>query len=321
MHFLEGSYMKNSVLAIDIGGTNFRIGIVTEDNQLFNYTIKRTDSLFDNGKSIEILIDSIEKFMNEQGKMLKLEAIAIGFPSIISKDKSVVYSSPNIKGFDNINVKEPLESHFSVPVFIENDVNFLLQHELYKKKLFNKGITLGFYIGTGFGNSIYLNDHFLSGKNGAAGELGHIPVLSLQEKCGCGNEGCIEQYASGKRLTFIRDRYFPDTDINDLFGKHVRHDQIINFIEALSIPIATEINIFDPDQIIIGGGVIQMNNFPLDLLEHYILKHTRKPFPALDLNIIYAQMDQTTGLLGAGYYAFQKLDKERVKNLENSTWK
>ncbi|NGQ96704.1 allose kinase [Brevibacillus sp. SYP-B805] len=299
---------QSFVLAIDIGGTNFRLGMMTQDRQLHHFTIKPTTTLYGEGTSMENLKHAIATYLQEHAGNMKLAAISIGFPSIVSKDKRIVYSSPNLIGFDDINVAEPLEQCYGVPVYIENDVNFLLQYEITQHNLINKGTTLGFYIGTGFGNSIYLHDRFLDGKNGVAGELGHIPVLFRQDKCGCGNEGCIEIYASGKRLTQIREQFFPSTDIKDLFTKHATHPEITRFVETLSIPIATEINIFDPDQVIIGGGVIQMNDFPKQLLEEYILKYTRKPYPAEGLTITYARQDQTTGLLGAGYYAFQKLE-------------
>lgn len=299
--------MENFVCAIDFGGTNFRIGCVSENNRLVHYTIKPTPSLWARGKSIDNLIETIGNYINENGSKEHLKAIAIGFPGSISRDKRTVYSCPNIKGFDNLNVKDPLEAYFSVPVFIENDVNFLLQHEITRHHLHQKGITLGFYIGTGFGNAIYMNDSFLTGKNGVAGELGHIPVLHSQESCACGNEGCIEIYASGKHLADLRDSLFPETAIQDLFTKHAGHPELDAFIKALAIPIATEINIFDPDQVIIGGGVSQMPDFPKSQLEACILKYTRKPFPAQNLTIIYAQMDQTTGMLGAGFFATNKL--------------
>lgn len=298
------------VLAIDIGGTHFRLGIVTKDMQLRHFTIKPTHTLYGDNDSLDNLLHEIEAYLALHSQEGTLAAISIGFPSIISKDKRIVYSSPNLVGFDQINVADPLEQYFGVPAFIENDVNFLLQYEITRKQLYRQGITLGFYIGTGFGNSIYLNDRFLDGKNGVAGELGHIPVLHMHDECGCGNSGCIELYASGKRLTQIREQFFPDTTLAEVFVKHGSHPQIIRFVEALSIPIATEINIFDPDQIVLGGGVIQMEAFPRERLEAFILQHTRKPYPMEGLKILYAQTDQTAGLLGAAYYAFHRLAGE-----------
>jgi allose kinase len=294
------------VTGIDIGGTNLRIGMVSKDGLLYNFEVESSSILNKNKNYLKNLENYIYNSIKKHGAGNPL-AIVIGFPSTISKDKRIVYSSPNIEGFDNINVADPLKEAFGVPVFIDNDVNFLLFYEIVMRGIEHKGIVLGFYIGTGFGNAIYLDDHFLEGKHGAAAEMGHTPVLGKSDKCSCGNLGCIELYASGKRLEELNNMYFPKTHIKEIFVKHRNEPVIQEFIKALSIPIATQITIFDPDFIVLGGGVINMNAFPKEDLEKYIYKNTRKPYPAEGLNIIYAQNDPTTGVIGAGLFGYKKL--------------
>jgi allose kinase len=297
---------RNYIIGIDIGGTNIRIGMVTKDGELHHSVIGSSQSLSHNSLSVQKLENYIKSYIGQHGEG-NLLAISIGFPSTISKDKKVVYSSPNIIGFDNVNVADPLEAAFHVPVFIDNDVNHLLMFEIAKRKIENSGIVLGFYVGTGLGNSIYLNNCFLEGKNGVAGELGHIPMLGKTEVCGCGNVGCIEPHASGKGLEAINTAYFPDTPIDQIFAKHNDATVVQEFIEAISIPIATEINIFDPDYIIIGGGVIHMENFPRADLENKIKLHARKPFPAENLSIVYTENNQHAGVIGAAFHAYSKI--------------
>jgi allose kinase len=86
-------------------------------------------------------------------------------------------------------------------------------------------------------------------------------------------------------------------------------------VEYLSIPIATEINIFDPHYIILGGGILQMEGFPKILLEKFILKHTRKPYPAKGLSILYSLTEQENGIIGAGIYGFHMLEDLSHKRL------
>lgn len=298
--------MQDFIIGIDIGGTHFRIGMVTPEGSLHGYYMEDSRVLHSEGDSLNNLSRYIENYManNSMGRLI---GIAIGFPSTISKDKKTVYSSPNIKGFDHVDVGTPLQKKFQVPVFIDNDVNFLLQCEIEKNNLHNKGIILGFYIGTGFGNAIYIEDHFLDGKNGSAAELGHIPVLGRNETCTCGNQGCIEIYASGKRLREIQQHYFTDTDIAELFTKHRQKPVIKDFVRALAVPIAIEINLLDPDYAIIGGGVPNMIDFPKEQLEEYICQYVRKPFPAQGLQLLYADTAQEAGVLGAAFYALKKL--------------
>lgn len=305
------SSLKNKyVLGIDIGGTNFRLGLVTKEGELHDFVIQRSNILVSENNSVENLIKAINEYLVNKldGDLL---AISLGFPSTISKDKKIVYSTPNLKGFDNVNIVDPLQETFKVPIFLNKDVNSLLQYDIVQKHLEGNKVILGFYIGTGFGNSIYIDDNFLAGKNGVAGEVGHIPVLNSKELCGCNNEGCIEIYASGKRLNQIREEFFKDTDITEIFTKHKDTPIIEEFIEALSIPVATERNILDPDYIFIGGGILQMADFPFEKFEKYIYKHTRKPYPAETFNIIYSNEDQTAGVLGSTYYAFKKLSKSK----------
>lgn len=297
---------KNYVIGIDIGGTHFRLGMIDEDGDLYNFVVESSSILDTSDDPVKKLIDYIKIYM-KNGTGGKLLAISIGFPSTVSKDRRVVYSTPNLKAFNNTDVVTPLEKNFNVPVFINKDVNYLLQYEIVRRNLVNPGIVIGVFIGTGYGNSIYINDHFLIGKNGVATELGHIPVAHVSDICGCGNVGCIETIASGKRLMEIRDLYFPETDISKIFVLHKNDPVILDFVDMLTIPVATEINIFDPDLVIIGGGVIQMEGFPREYFEACIYKHTRKPYPAQNLNISYSLEDNRAGVFGSAYYAFNKL--------------
>jgi allose kinase len=168
-------------------------------------------------------------------------------------------------------------------------------------------IILGFYIGTGLGNAIYINNEILLGKHGVAGELGHIPILGNKKKCSCGNEGCIEAITAGRYLEELCQTRFAGTPIQDIYINHADTPEIREQVEYLSIPIATEINIFDPHYIILGGGILQMEGFPKDMLEEFIIKHSRKPYPAEGLSILYALTEQENGIIGAGIYGFHML--------------
>lgn len=296
------------VLGIDVGGTNFRIGLVEQNGKLYNFTIESSSILTQSDNPLQSFKKYIKNYLQTylNGKLI---AISVGFPATVSKDKNKIYSAPNLTGFNNINISEHLEEEFQVPVFLDRDVNYLLMYDIIVHNIPQKGVTVGFYIGTGFGNAIYINGEFLSGKNGVAGELGHIPVLHSKELCGCGNVGCIEIYASGKALYRIWELNFKDTEIDEIFMKYKDSPVLKDFIDAISIPIATEINILDPDNIIIGGGVVNMKGFPIDYFEECIFQHVRKPYPALNLKYIYSLNNKEAGVMGAAYYAFARIQK------------
>lgn len=290
---------REYILGIDIGGTNFRIGLVSKEYKVEEFQIKSISELQE-GNFIDNLVEHIQFYIDSYGD--KIEAVGIGFPSIVSKDKRYVYSTPNIKNLDNINVTDSLEKLINIPVYINKDVNFLMLKDIQENKIEKDKIAIGLYIGTGFGNAIYINGKIVEGKHGVAGELGHIPVLNSKEICACGNIGCIEMHASGKRLKMILDKEFLETSIDEIFIKYANSDIIKEYIDALSIPIATEINILDPDYIIIAGGVPMMKGFPIKELEKAIYRRARKPYPAEDLNIIIANHNQQSGLIGAAHY-------------------
>ena len=290
---------KKYILGIDIGGTNFRIGLVSQIYEITEFKIISIKEL-QKGNFIDNLIKQIEFYINLYKE--EIEAIGIGFPSIVSKDKKYVYSTPNIKNLDNINITDSLEKKLNIPIYINKDVNFLILKDIKENKIKDDSIVIGLYIGTGFGNAIYINGQIIEGKHGVAGELGHIPVLGSEEVCSCGNIGCIEMYASGKALKKINDENFSETDINNIFLEHGNTKIIKKYIDTLAIPIATEINILDPDYIIIAGGVTIMKEFPIGELKKSIYEKARKPYPAEEKNIIVSNHDQKSGILGAAYY-------------------
>ena len=176
------------ILGLDIGGTNFRIGLVDSKYEVIDFKIKSISEL-KNGDFIKNIVSEIKEYIYKYPK--NIEAIGIGFPSIISKDKQIIYSTPNIENLNNIEIVKMLSKYIEIPIFIDRDVNFLMLKDINENNIENKNLVLGFYIGTGFGNVIYINGQILEGKHGVSGELGHIPVYGLSDICSCGNKGCI----------------------------------------------------------------------------------------------------------------------------------
>lgn len=300
------------VIGIDIGGTNFRIGAVDGGGNIYSFEKKSSAEIFENDP-IEILYREISG-CKTACENATVRAVSIGIPSIVSKDKKTVYSTPNLKGFNNINLSDPLSERLGIPVFIDRDVNFLLENDIYTLSLEKEKIITGFYIGTGFGNAIYSDGRFFTGKNGAAGELGHIPLYSVEEKCSCGNYSCAETRCSGRRLEYLAEKYFPDTTIREIFVKHAENPIIRKYVHELAIPIATEINILDPDYIVIAGGVIIMPDFPKNILLDAIHYYARKPYPESNMEILFTSHTQQSGVIGGAKFAFEKLSQANINS-------
>lgn len=297
------------ILGLDIGGTNVRAGLVNEAYQLKHFCMQNSRELLcdEPVKNIASFIqDYCEKWLN--GEMP--EAISLGFPSTISKDRRTLLSTPNIPHLNNVSIVDELESMLGTRVLVNRDVNLLLLFDIHYFTIQPDATTIAIYIGTGLGNAVMIKGDLLTGKNGVASELGHIPLLHNSLTCGCGNIGCLETLASGRYLETLRQRSFQNTLIQDLFTEHWPHPALKEYLYYLSIPIVTEINIFDPDHIILGGGILQMNDFPYDDLIDIMMEQVRKPFPYSDLSIFRAHQDQENGVVGAGIYAHNLLHAE-----------
>ena len=260
------------VLGIDIGGTFTRIGFVDNDYNVSNFRKIETKEIISNNYGIDKFLDMIDLAIKESDLFIEsidsLKAISIGVPATVNKEKNKIISAPYLHSLGNVNLAEVIKSKFkNIEVFLEKDVNFLLYKDMYDMRLYNYPIVCGVYFGTGIGNSIYINNEFISGKHGTAGELGHIPVYGNNKICGCGNIGCIESKASGKALQYINDKKYKNDNISEIFNHYNEDEELKDFIDVLSMAVATELNILDPDVFIFGGGLQDMNNFPRKELE------------------------------------------------------
>lgn len=306
------------VLGIDIGGTFTRTGLVDNNYNISNFRKIETKEIISNDYDIDKFLDMIDSVIKESGLFNKsvdsLKAVSIGVPATVNKEKNKIISATYLHSLENVDLVDIIKSKFkNIEVFLEKDVNFLLYKDMYDMQLYNYPIVCGVYFGTGIGNSIYINNEFISGKHGTAGELGHIPVYGNNKICGCGNVGCIESKASGKALQYINDEKYKGNDISEIFNHYNEDEELKDFIDVLSIAVATELNILDPDVFIFGGGLQDMNNFPRKELEECIYKHSRKPYPGKDITILYTGNTQNSGVIGGGIYAFDKLKSKIEK--------
>ncbi len=302
--------MQTTVLGIDIGGTHLRLGLSGEDLTLSCFEM--ASSTFLNGTDAPYrLADFIRDYLKRMDCIPK--AVSIGFPSTLDRARRRLLSTPNIAGLNDVPMVDILQEQLNIPTFIDRDVNLLFLYDCRHFGLTGSGIILGCYIGTGLGNVISINGEILIGKNGVAAELGHIPAWGREDECPCGNRGCVEMFASGKHLKEICDMHFPGTPLGELFLRNSGHELIREYVDGLSLPIATEINLMDPDYVLLGGGVLQMEGFPRPYLEECILRHARKPYPAQGLQLRYSQQAQENGVIGAAIRAYRELKKARTQ--------
>ena len=298
-------------LGIDIGGTNLRIGLIDRDYNLSNLEKYNVKELLGKVDVCAALADVIKRYLSCNNADNSTRGICIGFPATVDKNGERVLGAPNLGGFDGINVKQELSRYLPYPIFIEKDVNLLIRCDLLRINSKARDI-VACYVGTGLGNAIMLNGILHKGANGVAGELGHIPFGDTEETCGCGNFGCAEPLVGGKYLAKLCNSTFADTHIVDLFSKHRSDPLLKEYIDRLARVIATEVNIIDPELLIIGGGVINMADFPMAELKQKIYGYVRKPLPHDALRIEFSFGADECGVIGAGITAWEKLAEFNV---------
>lgn len=304
--------MKESyIVGIDIGGTYFRIGAVGTSGKTIYFRKIRVTEVFCTGNVLEDLVVCLKLYctaLEEKGK--KADAISIGFPATLNRERTVVLQAPNIAFMENLPVVETLTAELQIPVFIERDVTMALYYDRKKYGLQNCEFLAGCYFGTGIGNALMFHGKMILGKNGTAGELGHIPVDGSEELCGCGNAGCIENLAGGKYLARLCEEKYVQTPVERIFLDHGKEPLLHRFVDRMAMVVATEINILNPDCVLIGGGVPGMKGFPVKELEERIHYRTRKPYPEQDLRLIFTDDEEEKCVIGAALMAKEKLSSE-----------
>lgn len=292
--------VDNSIVALDIGGTNIRIGLVSLiDHSILHKEKISSDILTKSRSPYTVLTELIQNFIGSS----QIKGLVIGFPSLVSLDRKTILQTPNIKGFQNYPIKKKLEESLSIPVLIEKDVNLI--HYYHTKSLPEKDkvVVIGFYIGTGLGFAISQGNSIFLGSHGVAGELGHIPLQEVKKKCNCGNPNCIESLISGKNIINIHSRLCPKVEISSLFKRYYPGSKyLVDFIDKLALLIAGQINVLDPSTCIISGGVTFMPNFPKTILKKKIMVHVRKPLPHDHIKIYFPPANDYAGVIGGSLY-------------------
>lgn len=166
-----------------------------------------------------------------------------------------------------------------------------------------RGMVLGAYLGTGMGFAVWLNGAPWTGAHGVAGELGHIPQGDMHLTCGCGNAGCLETVCSGIALKRWYDASPRGYEIGELFSVAAQETFVVALLDHAARAIATSVNLFDPDAVILGGGVMDMVDFPREALIAQTKRYLRRPLPYDAVRFIDASSSVFNGAQGAATLA------------------
>jgi glucokinase len=188
--------MKNFAIGVDLGGTNLRIAAVDEPGHLIEKVTLGTKVSLGRDHVINDMCDAIQRVADKYRNSAALLGIGIGVPGIIDMQTGLVRESPNLPDWVDYPARAAVEQRLKTKVILENDANAAALGEkwLGAAKDFDDMAMLT--LGTGVGGGLVLGGKIWHGMNGMAGEFGHTTVEPEGHPCGCGNRGCLEQYAS-----------------------------------------------------------------------------------------------------------------------------
>ncbi len=185
------------VIAIDLGGTNIKAGLVSESGEVEDFISDPSLASLGLRQSSGKLRAMIGKLARKQSG---IRGIGIGIAGIVDVVNGVVTESPNFSGWKDISVKDIIDSEFDIPVFVDNDANVNALGEWWLGAGKGSSNMACLTLGTGVGGGLILNGRLFHGGQGMAGEAGHMAINPRGPKCGCGNRGCLEMYASSQGL-------------------------------------------------------------------------------------------------------------------------
>jgi glucokinase len=192
--------VPDAFIGIDVGGTNFRLGVVQDLRVVWEKRFQADFSGVCRRHSATEALEIITSTLNDAVAEAKIaypaiRAIGIGFPGFIDPVSHQVISSPNLPNLSNADIVVPLERRSGLPVVLENDASAAAYGEFALSAQSN-GNLIYMGLGTGVGGGLVLHGKLHGGVHGVAMEVGHITVERGGRLCGCGNRGCLEQYAS-----------------------------------------------------------------------------------------------------------------------------
>src|SRR3954449_3082117 len=239
------------VLGIDVGGTKVEIASVVDGRALNPQTVPTPL------EATDALLAGIESLAREViARDGQPAAIGVGVPSQIDFVTGTVVSSVNIP-LEGVPLRDELEQRFGIPVFVDNDANCAAQAEAELVEAGPARHLLMLTLGTGVGGGVIIDGHVFRGATGLGAELGHMVVEADGRPCPgrtCPNTGCIEAYCSGK--AFERATGKPGREVTEAArsGDKDALEQIHELGRWLGVGIASFVNIFEPEYIVIGGG-------------------------------------------------------------------
>jgi glucokinase len=318
---------QKPVLTVDLGGTKIIAAVVLPDGKIISRNYCMT--MADHGP--EIVIDRILVAVNRataQANLNTSDVIGIGIAAagIMDTARGIVTTSPNLPRWYNVPLRDVIADRLGVVTYVINDANAaaLGEHRFGAGVGFDNIVYLT--VSTGIGGGIIIGGELYSGADGCAGEMGHMTVEANGPRCHCGNFGCLEALASGWAMAKAALRRIKNGEKSSIVelvdgrlenitaetvsaaarrGDKLAADLVAESAKYLGIGLANLVNIFNPELIVIGGGLSKMGDMLLKPAQR-VLKERAFQLPAQTAHIARARLGSNAGIIGAAAYVFDQ---------------
>jgi glucokinase len=305
------------IVCFDIGGTFIKYGVFDPKGQLL---VKSKMATPTSHEIPDVLNNKVKSLQHD----FHISAIGISSCGLVNREKGMILFSNNIQGYSGMKLGEILFSLTQIPVSVENDVKSACLGEMWQGAVKDKRNAVFLTLGTGIGSSIVMDGRIVNGSSGLAGELGHTVIVAGGKPCSCGRKGCFERYASTS--AFVQD-YKEEALQNGKTGVDVSGETIMElvmraepialavyqrFIHYISIGLTNVIHLFNPEKIIIGGGITEGEGPFIQDINIQLRNEVMDVYGNED-TVIASSLGNDAGLYGACYLALNRMNmKESV---------
>ena len=315
-------------LGIDLGGTKILTAVANAEGKMLSRDHSITPAKEGPEAVVKSILESVGRALDQSKIAVSdLAAVGLGAPGLSNPETGILYTSPHLPGWRDVPLRGIIEKELGKRVFLLNDANAAAVGELYFGA--GRGARNFIYItvSTGIGGGIIIDGKIYTGSTGTAGELGHMVVDDEGPPCNCGNKGCWEALASGTALAReARHRIkagaatsileYVDGDVEKVSaeaiheaaqaGDNLAAELIARSAYYLGVGLANLINIFNPEVIVIGGGLSNIGDM---LLKPAFEEAGRRAFKQAYQSVRFAraELGRNSGVLGAAAFALEKM--------------
>jgi len=292
-------------IGIDLGGTKTEAILIDQEGKELKRKRIKTEKNYKG--TINGIVSIVKNFESEFGNC---SSVGIGMPGAVSLDSALVKNANSI-WLNGRPLKKDLELKLNRSINLENDANCFALSEAVDGAGKDEKVVFGVIIGTGVGGGVVVNKNVLQGKNNICGEWGHITLPNKTDdekkyvnKCYCGKNGCIETYLSGPGFSSSFNlRYSEDYDTHEIIKGCEENDKncreaINRYIDHLARGLSIVCNILDPDIIVLGGGMSNID-FIYEQIDDAIKKYIFSDF--FHTKIVENMHGDSGGVRGAAW--------------------